>query len=70
MCCGNQRQQISTKSRPANSPVPPSRAAAAVGAPIQSQPRGAVAFEYRGNTALTVVSPVTVLGNYSIAFTV
>lgn len=59
MCCGNQRQQISTSSRRADNPIPAGRTTAAVGPPVQSQPRSAVAFEYRGNTALTVVSPIT-----------
>jgi hypothetical protein len=57
MCCGNQRQQISTKSRPVSGPVQSSPIAPA--APRQSLPRGGVYFEYCGGSALTVVSPLT-----------
>ena len=59
MCCGNRRQQISIESGRASQPAPANRATAASRPPVQSQPRAAVAFEYRGDTALTVVSPVT-----------
>jgi len=57
MCCGNQRQQISNESSRASAPIAPTPAAVPPAAPRQA--RAATVFEYRGSTALTVVSPLT-----------
>ncbi len=62
MCCGNQRQEISARSPRANVPVPEKRAVstpATPSAPAVSQARTGAVFEYAGDSALTVVSPVT-----------
>lgn len=50
MCCGNQREQISSQAHRANGAmVPP---------PVRRHHRG-VTFEYEGPHAMTVVSPLT-----------
>jgi len=59
MCCGGQRQKITIESGRASQPALSNRATAPPRPPLQSRPRAAAAFEYHGNTALTVVSPLT-----------
>ena len=54
MCCGNQRQPVSA---PAPQAVP--REAGTAQPRPQPGPAPGATFEYRGSTALTVVSPIT-----------
>ena len=49
MCCGNQRQPMSINTPSVNATVPPAA----------SRTRSGPSFAYYGETALTVVSPMT-----------